>query len=424
MIHAELIDRSGIAPDHMKEEFFRALGRFSDRRRILLLPPDITRMHGLAGLLTCWAVEFFGPAVTAIMPALGTHAPMTDREINLMFPGIDHRLFLVHDWRHDVVSLGTVPAEVIEVLSEGRLSWSWEAEVNRRIAFGEHDLILSLGQVVPHEVIGMANYNKNIFIGTGGSDGINKSHYLGAVYGMERIMGRIDSPVRSLLDYAQEHFAGDIPLEYALTVIARTGEGNKPVGVFLGDDRRCFEAAGRLSAELNICRLEHAPERVVVYLDPAEYRSTWLGNKSIYRSRMAIADGGELIVLAPGVERFGEDEEIDRLIRRYGYAGTDRILEAVGQGGGLSSNLAAAAHLIHGSSEGRFSIRYCPGALSREEVEKVGYRYDDFDMMMKRYRPDTLRDGWNEGGDGDPFFFISNPASGLWICDKIMQKGA
>jgi hypothetical protein len=93
--------------------------------------------------------------------------------------------------------------------------------------------------------------------------------------------------------------------------------------------------------------------------------STWLGNKAVYRTRMAMADGGELIILAPGVKEFGEDHEIDRLIRKYGYRGTPATLAAVKANEELRNNLSAAAHLIHGSSEGRFNSPTAP-AISRK----------------------------------------------------------
>lgn len=188
---------------------------------------------------------------------------------------------------------------------------------------GGHDLILSIGQVVPHEVMGMANFNKNIFVGTGGSEAINFSHFIGAVYGMERMMGRADNPLRRVLNYASTHFLTKLPLVYMLTVIGRGSNGQLVTrGVFVGDGEECFMKAAELSLEVNFELLDAPLEKVVVYLDPEEFKSTWLGNKSIYRTRMAIADNGELIVLAPGVHRFGEDDRIDELIRKYGYRTT------------------------------------------------------------------------------------------------------
>jgi nickel-dependent lactate racemase len=308
-----------------------------------------------------------------------------------------------------------VPVELVREVSEGQADYAWPAQVNRLLVDGGFDLILSVGQIVPHEVSGMANYNKNIFIGTGGADGINKSHFLGAAYGMERIMGRADNPVRRVINYASEHFAKDMPIVYVLTVVSADKDGTlKTRGLFVGDDVECFNLAAELSLKVNFQMLDEPLQKVVVHLDPSEYKSTWLGNKGIYRTRMAMADGGELIVLAPGVSQFGEDRQIDSLIRKYGYVGTPGILEAVQKNDDLRENLSAAAHLIHGSSEGRFSITYCPGKLSKEEIEATSFRYGELEEMKRRYNPAELADGFNSLPDGEKIFFISNPAIGLW----------
>jgi nickel-dependent lactate racemase len=380
------------------------------------VPPDITRYHSWAGPLTCWLYAKLTPAATvAILPAVGTHAPMTDAEIARMFPGVPRSSFHAHDWRGGVVPLGDVPAELIRRVSEGKLNFSARVEVSRIVAAGSWDVILSVGQLVPHEVIGIANYNKNILIGTGGSDLINKSHWLGAVYGIERIMGRVSTPVRDVLNYASDRLARHLPIVYLLTVRARDTQGRLVTrGLFAGDNQECYLHGAELCRQINLDRLERAPRKVVVYLDPLEFKSTWLGNKAIYRTRMAIADAGELIILAPGVRKFGEDATIDRLIRRYGYRGTPATLAEVQQQPELAENLSAAAHLIHGSSEGRFTITYCPGQLSRAEIEGVGYRYGDLPAMQQRYSPERLHDGWNTLPDGEEIFYISNPALGLW----------
>jgi nickel-dependent lactate racemase len=398
----------------LKNALFRALDALGERRKVLCVPPDFTRSHSRAGELTRLAWQYYGDRLTDVLPALGTHSPMTDREIAAMFGDVPRDRFRVHDWRNGLVTLGEVPAAFVREQSEGKLDFAWPAQVDRLLVEGGFDLILSMGQVVPHEVIGMANYNKNIFVGTGGSEGIHKSHFLGAVYGMERIMGRADNPVRRVLNYASEKFARHLPIVYVQTVVAKNERGQLAVrGLFVGDDAECFQRAAELSLKVNFVMLDGQIRKAVVYLDPAEFKSTWLGNKSIYRTRMALADGAELIVLAPGVREFGEDPTIDKLIRKYGYIGTPAMLEAVKKSADLAANLSAAAHLIHGSSEGRFSITYCPGHLSKEEIEGVNFRFGDLEQMMKRYNPATMTDGSNVI-DGEEVFFISNPALGLW----------
>ncbi|MGA2202376.1 MAG: lactate racemase domain-containing protein [Terriglobales bacterium] len=398
----------------LKDLLAESLAKLGKRNRVLAVPPDQSRLHSRAGELTRYAWEYYDDRLQAVLPALGTHAGMQPEQIARMFGSMPQQLFHVHNWRTDVETLGEVPGEFIHEQSEGKLNYAWPAQVNRLIVRGGFDLILSIGQVVPHEVIGMANYNKNILVGAGGRDGINRSHYLGAVYGMERIMGRAENPVRNVLNYASDHFLRHLPIVYVLTVVGRMADGRLAVrGLFIGDDVECFHRAAELSLKVNFETLDTPIHKAVVYLDTHEFQSTWLGNKAIYRTRMVLADGAELVILAPGVKEFGEDKAIDGLIRKYGYRGTPATLGAVSANADLASDLSAAAHLIHGSSEQRFTIRWCPGHLSKEEVEGVGFEYGDLKTMLTRYGPQKLRHGYNRI-DGEDVFFIANPGLGLW----------
>jgi nickel-dependent lactate racemase len=403
-----------LSPETLRGLLSQALGRLGERRRVLAVPPDATRFHSQAGLLTQFAWQHYGDRLRCVLPALGTHSPMTLATLTRMFGDVPHSLFAVHNWRTDVVTLGELPASFIQEQSGGLLDYTWPAQVNRIIAEGDFDLVLSIGQVVPHEVIGMANYNKNILVGTAGPMSINRSHYLGAVVGMERIMGRADNPVRRVLNRASDEFLRNFPIVYVLTVVGTKPDGQLAVrGLFVGDDVECFHLAAELSVQVNIQLLDRPIHKAVVYLDPEEFHSTWLGNKSIYRTRMALADGADLIVLAPGVRQFGEDSTIDRMIRQYGYHGTPATLEKVARNPDLAAELSTAAHLIHSSSEGRFRITYCPGGLTREEVEGVGFGYADLDRTLTHYDPATMHDGYNSI-DGEEVFYISHPALGLW----------
>ena len=405
-----------ITPDEVRAALAQVFDAMGEKRRVLAIPPDFTRANSYAGPITEMVYDYFGDRLTDIMPALGTHTPMTEEQLDAMFGHVPHNLFRVHDWRNDVVTVGEVPASYIHEVSEGRLDYSLKAQVNKLLLDPSFDLILSIGQVVPHEVIGMANYTKNIFVGVGGSEGINKSHFIGATYGMERIMGRADSPVRAVLEYARQHFIKHLPIVYVQTVLAKNETTGKMdlKGLFIGDDFECFRKASELSLQTNFIMVDRQIRKCIVWLDPEEFKSTWLGNKAVYRTRMAIADGGELIVLAPALREFGEDKTIDALIRKYGYKGTAHTLKCTNENKDLQDNLGASAHLIHGSSEGRFTITYCPGPeMTRAEIEGVGFNYADLEETMKRYRVSELKDGWNTV-DGEEVYYISNPALGLW----------
>jgi nickel-dependent lactate racemase len=408
-----------ISGDELRELVYQCLKQAGPLKKVLLLPPDHTRLNSMAGPISAMVYEKLTGegAQVDILPTLGTHNPMTEAQLRMMFgESIPLEAFKVHDWRNDVTRKGEIPGEMLSELSGGKVDYSISVEVNK-LLFDGYDLILSIGQIVPHEVVGMANYTKNIVVGAGGSDIINKSHFLGAVCNMETILGRTDTPVRKLFNHAADAFLSDLPISYILTVMEQdyaSGEMHMR-GFYAGDDDECYNAACELARTVNIILLDREPTKVVVYLDPHEFQSTWLGNKAVYRTRMAIADEGELIVLAPALKEFGEDHTIDRLIRKFGYRGTPATLEAAEKDEELRNNLGAAAHLIHGSSEGRFSITYCPGAdTTLDEIRSVGFEAVAYDEMVARYNPDELKDGFNTMPDGEEIFYISNPALGLW----------
>ena len=388
-------------------------------RRVLILPPDFTRYHSNAGLITnlYYHMLLDRGAQVDIMPALGTHDPVTPEQAAVMFGDIPYDRLLVHDWRGGVVKLGEIPAAYLEEVTEGLWHEPLSVEVNRRVKDESYDLIISPGQVVPHEVIGMSNHAKNLFVGVGGSDMINKSHMVGAVYGMERMMGRDHTPVRKLFDYGMEHFLNERPILFVLTVTTAPGGNILTHGLFIGEGRDCLTEAVKLAQKKNIDFVAHGLKKCVVYLEPGEFKSTWLGNKAVYRTRMAMADGGELIILAPGVSKFGEDARVDGLIRKYGYRGRLQTLAALNapENADLRENMGAAAHMIHGSADGRFSITYAVKRISQDEVRAVGYEAADYDEIIRRYDPEKLTYGYNTLEDGEEIYYIPNPALGLWI---------
>jgi nickel-dependent lactate racemase len=421
--------------DQELEELFqsallRAIADIKDSGKVIILPPDITRFHSRAGFFTETASRILGGRLGAVLPALGTHMAMNDDELSRMFGSTPKDKFLVHDWRNDVTELGRIEAEWVEKASNGAVKYDWPVQVNKILRKdakdgGNFSLALSIGQVVPHEVAGMANHGKNIFVGTGGKEAIDKSHFVGAAYGMEKIMGKVDTPVRALFDEGLRRFSDMLPpILWVLTVIsARTdgeigpgkGRGSLAVrGLYIGFGRECFEKAAILSRQVNVNLMDEAVNKAVVYLEPEEYRTTWLGNKAIYRTRMVIADGGELLILAPALERFGEDSGIDALIRKHGYRPGKEIIAKASSDPELGGNLSAAAHLIHGSSENRFTIRYCPGSkVTRQEIESVGFQWGDLKEAQSKYDITKLSSGWNTV-DGERIFFVPNPALGLW----------
>jgi len=384
-------------------------------RRVLLVPPDVTRLHSRSGEIAGCLYETLAAegCEVGVLPALGTHVPMGAVEARLLFGDrVPFERILVHRWRDGVVRIGELAEAEISTLSRGRYVQPIPVEIDEELLAG-WDLVVSIGQVVPHEVVGTAGFTKNVMIGLGGAATINRSHFLGAVCGMETLMGRAQTPVRDAIDAAFDRFlAPRVESLWILTVVEDTAGGVVQRGLFTGrggsgaSGGAAYRAAASLAARCNIVTVPEPLERIVCSLDPVEYRTTWLGNKAIYRTRMALADGGELVVLAPGIERFGEDAVIDTLIRRHGYRGTPATLEALASDPELAANLGAAAHLIHGSSEGRFRITYCTdparGGLTESELESVGYGWRPLARELDRDR------------DRAASLYIANPGLGLW----------
>jgi nickel-dependent lactate racemase len=392
-------------------------------RRVLLVPPDQTRLQSRGGEIVAQLVGLLDGNVERVdvMPALGTHQPLGPDDCHLMFgEAIDPARLLHHRWRDDVTTIGELPAEEVDEIVERSLGLTLPFSVNRALVDGSYDLVVSVGQVVPHEVAGFGGYTKHISIGLGGSETIQRSHFFSAVYGIEQTLGRVDAPVRQLLDRGFDRFLEQrCRVLFVLTVVDGRHDGPILRGLFAGEGGTrssggdAFRAAAALSEEVNIEKLAAPFRRCVAYLDPAEYRSTWLGNKAVYRTRLAMADGGELVVIAPGVSRFGEDVLVDELIRRHGYHGREAALHAMRADPELASNLAAVAHLIHGSTEGRFTVTYAPGqGLSRAEIEGVGFRYLALEQALERFPRDV--DEPVDALCGEPFVYLPNPGLGLW----------
>ena len=414
-------EKNGISDAQLDEMLRSLLSQWPDIHKVLIIPPDYTRCYSYAGIITQKIYQMIGDkAHVDVMPALGTHMPMSEEEMQKFFGDVIPRdRIIVHHWQTDTIRLGYVPAEVCSEISGGLFPEKIDVEVNHLLFDGGYDLILSVGQVVPHEVVGMANYSKNIFVGTGGREMINKSHMLSAICGMEQALGVMNSPARKLYDYAQQHFIdGKIPLVYLQTVTTSENDAVKLHGLYIGQSRKPFEHACELAQKLNIVHVERRAAKVVAYLEPTELKTTWVGNKGVYRTRMMIANGGELILLAPGIRAFGENEEMDAMTRKYGYTGTKHILDLYRQGA-FEGKLMSAAHLIQGSTDGRFTITYAtnPDLMSKEEIEGVGYQWVDYNEISKRYDPKKLKDGWNVLPDGEEIYYVSTPALGLWKVD-------
>lgn len=397
--------------------------RFSSKLdKVLLIPPDITRYHSGCGRLTEMIYKILpSNCKVDVLPALGQHVPHTEKENRWMFGSIPQRCFHAHDWKGGCKFLGEISADYVKEVTEDRADWSLPIEINRMVVEGDYDLIVSIGQVVPHEVIGFANHNKNYFVGVGSKEAIDASHMLSACWGIENTLGQIMTPLRSCFNKAEKEYLSQLPDVYVLVLITQESKSRfVTTGIYVGDDLETYLMAAEKSKAQNVTVLDEPIKKIVAYMHSEEFRSTWLANKAIYRTRMAIADGGELVVISPALESFSEQVQLDTLIRKYGYVGTERIMQLYRENDDLKNSRSVAAHLIHGSSEGRFTIIYAPGKMSREEIESVNFKYMDIHDAMKKYNPEKLKDGWNRMPDGEEVYYISAPSMGLWACkDKL-----
>ena len=414
--HSEMLELVHKAADEARRRIC------ANPKKVLLLPPDITRAHSGSG----WIVEefykiFSKEAEVYVIPTLGQHLPHTPEQNKWMFGSIPEERILKHDWRNGVKTIGEVPAEFVKEVSHGKADWAIPVCVNKTLLEGGWDLIINVGHVVPHEVLGFANHNKNYFIGLGGKPMICASHMMAACCGIENNLGRLITPLRACYNRAQEQYLSHLPDFFFEVVMAYDDQGElQHIGAFVGDDLDTYLNAAKLSRERNITIVPPL-KKVVAVMQGNEFYSTWVANKAIYRTRMAMADGGELLIIAPGLKRFGEQEEVDKLIRAYGYSGTENVMKLWRTEPVLQDLTHGTAHLIHGSSEGRFKITYAPGHLSKEEVESVCFGYADLEETLKRYDPAKMKTGFNTMPDGEEVYYISTPSAGLWSTKEKIE---
>lgn len=385
-------------------------------KRVLLLPPDITRAHCGAGWITERLYRNFSQtAEVYVMPTLGQHVPHTDEQNQWMFGAVPLDRILTHDWRRDALRVGQIPADCVSRITGGKATWEIPIEINRQVMQEDWDIVLNVGHVVPHEVLGFANHNKNYFIGVGGKATICASHMAAACYGIENNLGTLVTPLRHCYNKAEREFLSQLRHAYLMVTMAYDAEGNLGhTGLYCGDDVDTYLLAAEQSQAENITAVPPL-RKVVAVMQGDEFFSTWVANKAIYRTRKAMADGGELIIIAPGLRRFGEQDEVDQIIRKYGYCGTPKVMDAWRKNTDLQDLTHATAHLIHGSSEGRFKVTYAPGHLSREEIESVHFGYLDLQRALEMYRIDRLNIGFNTLPNGEQIYFIRTPSAGLWV---------
>jgi nickel-dependent lactate racemase len=356
-------------------------------KRVLVIIPDGTRSAPIP-LIFRLLQDLLEDRVTALdfLVALGTHPPMGDAALSELI-GTEVRdgragssRVINHRWDlpETFVTLGALPAAEVEELSEGRLSQDVSVRLNRLVGNpggpSEYDQMLVCGPVFPHEVAGFSGGNKYFVPGIAGPEIINLTHWLGALLTSRDIIGVTDTPVRRMIDRA----ASFIPTPRLCLALVMSGETLH--GLFAGSMEESWQAATRLSAELDIVWVENPYQRVLSVM-PKLYDDLWTAAKGMYKLEPAIADGGEVVIFAPHIDEISyvHGEIIDEI----GYHVRDFFLRQWDDyknypWGVLahSTHLRGAGTYENGIESPRIRVTLATG-ISRERCERVGLGYMD-----------------------------------------------
>lgn len=379
-----------------------ALHVIQSGERVLAIIPDKTRDDNTHDLFPV-ANEFLtkrGVASFDALVAQGTHPPMSavqkrSKIGNANFRGslFDHRW----DDPDELITLGELSGEVVQELTNGLIDNTVPVSINKLLAPGIYDTVLVFGATVPHEVAGFAGGAKYFFPGVAGPELTHTTHWLGALAGIENIIGQVETPTRRLIEAAADLIpARIISLN---TVGSRIDGALVTYALFTGDIKEAFRRAAAVSRQVHIRYTGRKYKRVIALLDP-HYDELWVGGKASYKLGAIIEEGGELIIYAPHLTKLSETH--GELIEKYGYAPLESVRDMLGVSQELRENLCIAAHLAHVAYAGRldqhgkvvprYRITMATG-LDEETCRRVNLGYLDYrtlDYEAMRGDRDTL----------------------------------
>ncbi|HKS08553.1 MAG TPA: lactate racemase domain-containing protein [Pyrinomonadaceae bacterium] len=392
-----------LSPTILAGKVREALDVIKPGERVLAIIPDKTRDDN-TDLLFPIATEFLAQCGVAAFDALvaqGTHPPMS-REQKLAKIGATSFAGRLFDHRWDVpeelTTLGELSAETVRELTGGLIEHAVSVSINKLLAPGVYDVVVLFGATVPHEVAGFAGGAKYFFPGVAGPELTHTTHWLGALAGIENIIGEVETPTRKLIEAAADLIpARVISLN---SVVSRDANGELVTyALFTGDFREAFRRAAEVSRQVHIRYTDRKYQTVVALLDP-HYDEMWVGGKASYKLGAIIEDGGELIIYAPHLTKISETH--GALIERYGYAPLEVVRDMLGASAELRENLCIAAHLVHVSYAGRsdehgrvvprYRITMATG-LDEETCRRVNLGYLDYrtlDLEALSSQRDTL----------------------------------
>ncbi len=392
----------GLDLSTLTEIVHQALDVIQPGERVLAIIPDKTRDDNTHQLFPV-ASEFLNKRGVALFDALvaqGTHPPMSESQklSKIGGAGFSGQLF-DHRWDQpeELITLGELSAETVSDLTDGLISQAVPVSLNKLLAPGIYDTVIVFGATVPHEVAGFAGGAKYFFPGVAGPELTHTTHWLGALAGIENIIGRVDTPTRRLIEAATDLVpARIISLN---TVVSRNDGELVTYALFAGDIREAFRRATEVSRRVHIRYTDRKYKRVVALLDP-HYDELWVGGKASYKLGAIIEEGGELIIYAPHLTKLSETH--GALIEKYGYAPLESVRDMLGVSPELRENLCIAAHLAHVAYAGRlddegkivprYKIMMATG-LDEETCRRVNLGYIDyrsFDYESLRFDPDSL----------------------------------
>ncbi len=395
-----------LTPADLRGAVRHALAGVREGTRVLAVIPDKTRDDNTDLLFPMISEELAARRAAAFdaLVAQGTHPPMTDVEKRAKIGAGSAAMPLLgevfdHHWDRpsELLTLGTLSRAEISSLTGGLMAEDVPVQLNARLAQGRYDLILVVGAVVPHEVAGFAGGAKYFFPGVAGPELTHLTHWLGALATIERVIGRVETPTRHVIEAAAAKI--ETPVIGFTSVSTRSGAGLRTHALFTGGLRETVRQAAEVSARLHVRHTGRRFRRVIALLDE-HYDEMWVGGKASYKLGAIVEDGGELVIYAPQLK--GISTTHGRLIEKYGYAPLEQVREMVEGSDELRANLCVAAHLAHVSyagrvgADGRVEPRYritLASSIPEQTCRRVklGYApYQSIDIEAARRDPDTL----------------------------------
>src|SRR5215203_2404323 len=329
------------------EIIHEALAVVQPDARVLAIIPDKTRDDN-THLLFPIANEFLmnrGVAAFDALVAQGTHPPMSQAQKLAKIGDTDfHGRLYDHRWDQpdELVTIGELSAERVRELTGGLIEQAVPVSINKLLEPENYDTVLVFGATVPHEVAGFAGGAKYFFPGVAGPELTHTTHWLGALAGIENIIGQVETPTRHLIEAAAAFVP--TPVIALTTVSTRDQSGFKTRALFAGDLRGTVRRAAEVSQQVHVRYTGRRYKRVVALLDD-HYDELWVGGKASYKLGGIIERGGELIIYAPHLSAISATH--GALIEKYGYAPLERVRDMVEGSDELRANLCVAAHLAH-----------------------------------------------------------------------------